>query len=138
MFDYCLYFNTTALARQLESEWSRAFLPFGLTPPQAFMLRLVLSKPGLMQYEIANALTISRPTATRALDGLKAKGYIERRASESDGREQAIFPTASAIDIHESLNQASVQVGKRLKKLLGADVFSAAVAKIRDVRTALK
>ena len=87
MFDHCLYFNTTALARQLEREWAKAFEPFGLTPPQAFMLRAILDQPGLMQSEIARTLTIARPTATRALDGLMAKGLIERRSSARDGRE---------------------------------------------------
>lgn len=138
MFDHCLYFNTTALARQLESEWTRAFEPFGLTPPQAFMLRAVLDKPGLKQYEIASAMTISRPTATRALDGLKEKGLIERRSSEHDGREQCVFPTATAIALHASLNEASAKVSKRLKKLLGADVFADTVTRISGVRSALK
>jgi MarR family transcriptional regulator, temperature-dependent positive regulator of motility len=138
MFDQCLYFNTTALARQLESEWTNAFEPFDLTPPQAFLLRVVLDQPGLKQYEIANTLTISRPTATRALDGLKAKGLIERRSSESDGREQCIFPTAPAIAMHASLNESSLQVSKRLKKLLGADVFADTVTKIRGVSFVLK
>ena len=138
MFDHCLYFNTTALARQLENEWARAFAPFDLTPPQAFMLRAILDQPGLRQYEIASAMTISRPTATRALDGLKAKGLIERQSTESDGREQAVFPTAAAIAMHASLNEASAKVGKRLKKLLGADVFADTVSKISGVRSALK
>src|SRR5882724_3934319 len=47
VFDHCLYFNTTALARLLEREWTAAFAAFELTPPQAFMLRLVLDQPGL-------------------------------------------------------------------------------------------
>ncbi|WP_283742932.1 MarR family transcriptional regulator [Sideroxydans sp. CL21] len=138
MFDHCLYFNTASLARQLESEWAQAFKPFDLTPPQAFLLRAVLDRPGLTQCEFADAMTISRPTATRALDGLKEKGLIERRSTERDGREQAIYPTAPAIAMHASLNEASVQVSKRLKKLLGPDVFADTVTKIRDVRSALK
>ena len=69
MFDQCLYFNTTALARVLEREWTKAFKPFGLTPSQAFMLRAILDKPGLLQSELAAGLAISRPTATRSLDG---------------------------------------------------------------------
>jgi MarR family transcriptional regulator, temperature-dependent positive regulator of motility len=138
MFDHCLYFNTTALARQLEKEWVKAFEPFGLTPPQAFLLRAILDQPGLLQREFAQGMVISRPTATRALDGLMAKGLIERRSSGHDGREQSIFPTASAVSMHVSLNEASVQVGKRLKKMLGADVFADTVKKIRGVRSALK
>ena len=138
MFDHCLYFNTTALARQLEKEWAKAFEPFGLTPPQAFLLRAILDRPGLLQREFAEGMVISRPTATRALDGLMTKGLIERRSSAHDGREQSIFPTPSAIAMHASLNEASVQVGKRLKKLLGTDVFTDTVNRIRGVRSALK
>jgi DNA-binding MarR family transcriptional regulator len=138
MFDHCMYFNTTSLARQLESEWARAFEPFGLTPPQAFMLRVVLDQPGLMQHELARVMTISRPTATRALDGLKAKGLIERRSSARDGREQSVFPTEAAIAIHAVLHEASVQVSKKLKTLLGEETFAETVGRIREVSTALK
>ncbi len=102
------------------------------------MLRMVLDQPGLMQHELARAMTISRPTATRALDGLKAKGLIERRSSARDGREQSIFPTAPAIAMHASLNEASIQVSKRLKKLLGEDAFAETVSRIRKVSTTLK
>ena len=124
MFDSCLYFNTTALARLLEREWAQAFAHHGLTPPQAFMLRLVLEKPGSLQRELADELTISRPTATRALDALEGKGLIERRASERDGREWAIHPRPKAVAIKADLNQSSGAVTARLKKLLSAGVFS--------------
>jgi len=138
MFEHCLYFNTTALARQLEKEWSEAFAPFGLTPPQAFMLRTVLEKPGLLQREIAESMAISRPTATRALDGLAAKGFIQRTSSERDGRERAVQPTPVAIEIHADLNEASRAVTARLQKELEPDVFADTVSKIRGVRSALK
>jgi len=78
MFDHCMYFNTAALARRLEQEWALAFKPFDLAPPQAFMLRAVLETPGALQFELADVLAISRPTATRALHGLAAKKMIVR------------------------------------------------------------
>jgi MarR family transcriptional regulator, temperature-dependent positive regulator of motility len=137
MFEHCLYFNTTALARQLEREWADAFAPFELTAPQAFMLRTVLDKPGLLQREIADSMAISRPTATRALDGLAAKGFIQRMGSEHDGREQTVHPTPAAIAIHADLNEASRAVAKRLKKVLGQECFADTVSKIRNVRSAL-
>jgi len=137
MFDHCLYFNTTALARVLEREWSRAFKPFGLTPPQAFMLRVILEKPGLLQNALATALTISRPTATRTLDGLQDMGLAERRPTETDGREYAIFPTAAAQELKEPLNAASAAVTQRLKKELGASQFKETVEKVRVTRNSL-
>lgn len=137
MFDGCLYFNTTALARLLEREWTAAFAGFELTPPQAFMLRLVLDQPGLSQRELAEAMTIARPTATRVLDGLEARKLVRRRAGEEDGREQRIHPTATAEAIRDGLNAASGNVTRRLKQLLGPQVFDQTVGKIRAARAAI-
>jgi DNA-binding MarR family transcriptional regulator len=138
MFDHCLYFNTNALARRLEREWAAAFEPYDVTPPQAFLLRAVLDKPGLAQRELASSLVISRPTATRALDGLEAKGLIERRESGQDGREYFIHATAKARAIHAGLNEASGKVTRRLKKLVGEAAFAETVEKVRSVSSALK
>lgn len=138
MFDHCMYFNTAALARRLEREWALAFKQFGLAPPQAFMLRAILAAPGALQFELANTLAISRPTATRALDGLAAKKMIIRQPTDQDGRHMAVYPTANAIAIASNLNEASAKVTKRLKKLLGDATFAGVVEEIRGVRSALK
>jgi DNA-binding MarR family transcriptional regulator len=137
MFDQCLYFNTSALARRLEREWAEAFEPFGVTPPQGFMLRAVLDRPGLLQHELADALSIARPTATRVLDGLEARGYIERRRVPGDGREVAIFPTAAARELKQGLNDASGEVTAKLKAQMGGPAFADTVSRIRAVRSAL-
>lgn len=138
MFDYCLYFNTTALARRLEKEWAQAFSPFGLTPPQAFMLRIILDHPSMLQSEVASGMAISRPTATRTLHGLAEKGLIERRNSTRDGREQTIHPTAAALAIHAALNEASGKVTRRLKRRLGEGAFTETVTQMRGIRAALE
>ena len=138
MFSKCLYFNTTALARLLEREWTRAFQQFDLTPPQAFMLRAVLDQPGQSLSELASSMAISRPTATRALDGLSAKRLVERSPSVRDGREIAVHPTASARALHSELNRASAGVTARLKRLLGDQSFADAVSTIRQVRTRIE
>ena len=138
MFEHCLYFNTTSLARQLEREWTGAFKPFGLTPSQAFMLIVVLDKTPLLQSELAKEMNISRPTATRALDGLERLSLIKRLPSEKDGREQEIHPTKKAMEMKDAINSASVAVAKRLKKSLGTSHFEEAVDQIRGISSALK
>lgn len=138
MFEQCLYFNTTSLARQLERKWTSAFKPFGLTPSQAFMLRVVLDKAPLLQSELAREMNISRPTATRALDGLERLGLIKRLASEKDGREQEIHPTKKAVEMKEAINAASGAVTKRLKKVLGTNHFEDVVGQLRGISSALK
>lgn len=138
MFEHCLYFNTTALARRLEREWVQAFAPFDLSPPQAFMLRAIMARPGLLQRELADELSIARPTATRALDFLQDKGLVERRGHAGDGREVGLHPTDKAIALHDALNEASGAVTRKLKKELGTAVFTDTVVRIRGVRSALE
>lgn len=138
MFDHCLYFNTSALARRLEQEWSAAFDAFDLTPPQAFMLRVVLARPGLLQRDLAAELSIAKSTATRALDVLAAKGYIVRHNGQGDGREKCVFPTPQAVAVHAALDAASGVVTTRMRTLLGSAEFTDMVAKMKGVRSALE
>ena len=137
MFDHCLYFNTTALARLVEREWTLAYKPFDLTPPQGFVLRAVLNKPGLLNRELAELLGIARPTATRLLDNLDAKKLIERRPSEGDGREWNIFPTEAARALKVPINKASAEVAKRLREQIGEARFDEVVGSMRQIRNTL-
>jgi DNA-binding MarR family transcriptional regulator len=138
MFDHCLYFNTTALARVVEREWAQAFKPLGVTPPQGFLLRLVLAQPGLSQYEIAEALTISRPTATRLIDGLQALGLVERRDAQHDARHWSVHPTARGRALEDALNSASGSVTRHIQQHVGKENFVETVGKVRAVCSALK
>lgn len=137
MFDHCMYFNTSALARRLDREWGEAFAPFRLTPPQGFMLRAIIERPGMVQSELALEMSIARPTATRALDGLERLGLMERRPRESDGREVAVYPTRKGAALRGGLNEAAAAVTKRLQRLVGEDVFSDTVSRVKSIRSAL-
>ncbi|QWE22621.1 MarR family transcriptional regulator [Polynucleobacter sp. AP-Jannik-300A-C4] len=133
MFEQCLYFNTTSLARKLEREWTIAFKPFGLTPSQAFMLRVILEKPQSYQNALAKEMNITKPTASRGLDGLEKLGLIERRPSPDDAREIEVHPTRKAKAMKDGLNAASGEVTKKFKKLLGSDEFLDVVGKLRGI-----
>ena len=137
MFDACLYFNTAALARRLERLWAEAFALFVLTPPQAFMLRALLREPGLLQGQLAKGMAISRPTATRALDGLAAKGLVTRSPSAADGRETVLHPTPEAERLRAALDEASGLVTAQLRAVLSDATFDTTVGQIRSVRQAL-
>jgi DNA-binding MarR family transcriptional regulator len=137
MFDHCLYFNTTALARVLDRQWTQAFKAFDLTPAQAFMLRMILEKPGLLQRELAEALMIARATATRTLDGLEKKELIARM-NTADGREFALHPTVKAKALKDKINSASGEVTKRLKHELGAEYFEQTVKRVKSICAVIK
>jgi DNA-binding MarR family transcriptional regulator len=102
------------------------------------MLRVVLDKAPLLQSELALEMNISRPTATRCLDGLERLTLIKRVSSEKDGREQEIHPTKKAMEIKDAINAASGAVTKRLKKVLGTKHFEDVVGQLRGISSALK
>jgi DNA-binding MarR family transcriptional regulator len=138
MFEQCLYFNTTALARLLEREWTQAFKPFGLTPSQAFMLRVVLDKGGLLHSHLADEMSLTRSTVSRTVDGLEKLGLIVRAATGNDGRETEIRPTAKAQALKDKINAASAEVTKKLKKMLGAKEFESAVLQMRNISASIR
>ncbi len=137
MFESCLYFNTTSLARHLEREWTVAFKPFGLTPPQAFMLRVVLAYPKITGTDLSMRLNISKATCSRTVNGLMALGLLDKIQADEDGRVYGLYPTKAALDIHEAINQASAHVTKRIKKVIGAQTFEDAVKVLRAIGATL-
>jgi len=137
MFEQCLYFNTTSLARKLEREWTLAFKPFGLTPSQAFMLRVILEKPQSYQNALAKEMNITKPTASRGLDGLEKLGLVERFPSEADAREMEVHPTKKAKVLKNEINNASAEVTKKFKRLLGTNEFLDVVGKLKGISEVL-
>jgi DNA-binding MarR family transcriptional regulator len=137
MFDHCLYFNSAALARLVEREWTAAYAPFDLTPPQGFVLRVVLASPGCLASQVADMLGIARPTATRLVDNLCQKKLVERRQGKSDGREWCLYPTAAGKALDKPINAASANVAKTLRGRIGTGLFDTTVSSMRDVRKAL-
>ncbi|TAN51046.1 MAG: MarR family transcriptional regulator [Rhodospirillales bacterium] len=138
MFEHCLYFNTSSLARQLEREWTKAFKPFGLTPAQAFMLRVVLEKAPISLTALADELNITKATCSRTADGIEKAGYVLRFQADQDGRSQELVPTQSAKQIKDRLNQAGGEVTKKIKRSIGNGEFENTVAKLRWISSALR
>lgn len=138
MFEHCLYFNTASLARRLEREWAKAFKPFGLTPAQAFMLRVVLEKSPISLTALASALNIAKATGSRSADGLENSGFIKRLQTDEDGRGCDIVPTRAAREIQAELNLASAEVTKRIKRAIGDEEFETVVSRLRAISSAIE
>lgn len=138
MFEECLYFNSNALARTVSRVWSDAYKPFDLSPPHAFLLRIVLAKPGLMPRELAKELSLSRSTITRFLDSLEKRDFLVRKMTTQDGREVQIYPTKTAVEIHEKLDQTGRNLSKRMGKIVGQDDISQTVSNLRKLKAILE
>ena len=61
----------------------RVLEPQGLTPAKLTALMLIRANPGCDQSALARALSINRSSAMKLINGLTARGLIERRAGRN-------------------------------------------------------
>ncbi|NIK67809.1 MULTISPECIES: MarR family transcriptional regulator [unclassified Paenibacillus] len=91
--DHSIGFLLGATYRKLTNFFSARIKEFGLTPEQWAVLYRVREKDGLIQKEIADRAGKDKPTTTRILDSLEAKGFVTKRASEHDRRSFQVYIT---------------------------------------------
>ena len=137
MFEECLCFNSNALARTVSRIWKDAYSQFDLSPPHAFLLRVVLAKPGLLPRELAEELNLSRSTITRFLDSLEQRDLLIRKPTAEDGRELQVYPTRTAKAMHKKLDSTGEDLTKLMGKIMGKEEVSQTVAKLRKLQKSL-
>lgn len=138
MFERCLYFNTVALARDVDRIWNEAYSELSLIPSHAYLLRLVLARPGLSPSEIGRELNLEKSTVTRFVDRMVDAGYLAR-ATGSGGRGsgQQIFATDRAKEISERLEAIGEELYARMTALVGEEELKQYAGLARTVRSRL-
>ncbi len=137
MFEECLYFNSNALARTVTRIWTEKYRQFNLSPPHAFLLRLVLARPGMFPRELAEELNLTRSTITRFVDSLEKQDLLVRQTTGSDGREVQIFPTQKAEKIKTQLNDTGKDLTQLMKDVLGNEELSDVVSTLRQIKKSI-
>ena len=135
MFERCLYFNVNALARKVNRVWDQAFADLGLSPSHAYLLRLVLSKPGISQKEIAGELRLEKSTVTRFIDALEDRGYLKRNKV---GREQIVSATSTAVKMEKELNRRGDALYLRMIHDIGKTALVGLVGQLRETSKKLR
>ncbi|MCS0497445.1 MarR family winged helix-turn-helix transcriptional regulator [Ancylobacter mangrovi] len=109
---------------------ARKLHEFGLFPGQETVLKLLAESDGRTMTELASALQVRPPTASKTVGRLSAQGLLARRAAEGDARLVRVYLTdegraraQSIDDIWTSLEDTMVsgldgKDRKRLRKLL--------------------
>ena len=138
MFEQCLYFNSNALARTVSRIWAEAYKKFDLSPPHAFLVKVVLSNSGISPRGLAEDLNLSRSTVTRFLDSLEKNGFVRRESVGKDGREIQVYPTTKAENIRDQLDETRTELMERISTLLGTEEMPKTVATLRKTRSALE
>ncbi len=119
--------HTARLQRALSA---RLLSDLGLFPGQESVLKLLSEEDGRTMGDLAAALRVRPPTASKTVARLTTQGLVERRTSDGDGRIVRVFLTeqgaerAGSIDGIWELMETEITAGldgkerKRLRKLL--------------------
>ncbi|MGH1540222.1 MAG: MarR family winged helix-turn-helix transcriptional regulator [Arenicella sp.] len=138
MFERCLYFNSNTLSRLTTKVWKKAYSKLGLSPAHAYLLRLVIEQPGLVQRDIALELNLEKSTLTRFIDKLVEEGYLKRTSPESGNhREQAIFPTQKTQDIADSLQSIGDDLYQKMQQAIGEQELRDLILNLRKINKLL-
>ncbi len=133
MFDRCLYFNTNHLARTIGKIWQDAFSELGLAPAHAYLLRLVIEQPGMVQKDIATELHLEKSTITRFVDKMVEQDYLIRKMADSgNNREQQIHPTSKAIKLGVKLQEIGNSLYQKMTESIGEKELKKLVKTIRN------
>jgi DNA-binding MarR family transcriptional regulator len=79
-------------------QFSARFDDYQLRPAEYSALALIEANPGSKQIEIAKALGIKRANFVALINGLAARGLVERRLPADDRRSQALHLTVQGAE----------------------------------------
>ncbi len=88
-------------------------LPFGLTPLQATVLRILAREDGLDQLSLASRAKVDPSTTKDVLRRLEANGAIIRIRSEVDRRMQLVYLTEHGRQLLKDSTPAAHEAAKR-------------------------
>lgn len=113
------------LSAQLDGAMDEALAPHGLTLQQFAIVMSLVENDGLTQREIGARFRAPAYAITRAIDGLEADGFLQRRAHPTSRRTNTVHATAKSLQmvpdliaIIEDVNgrlMASLADGKRVE-----------------------
>lgn len=91
-----------------------AFSAYGLTGPQANVLRLVWLQDGIEQRELQDRVGVTGATLTGIVDGLVERELVARRLSPDDARVKQIFLTARGRTVSTELSDIMTRLHTQL------------------------
>ncbi|BDU77334.1 MarR family winged helix-turn-helix transcriptional regulator [Mesoterricola sediminis] len=124
---------TVVRSRLRQVSW-RLLAPYGVTPQQYQVLRVLSDAPGLCHSDLAGALGLDKPTATRILQNLRRKGWVEARACPGHGRRLHLELTEAGLALVGRLDAFR----KTVREGLEADMSPAERQAVRDLLFKLK
>jgi DNA-binding MarR family transcriptional regulator len=124
------YLSILRTASELSYAVDQFFRPFGITPSQYNVLRILrgAGTDGLCRNEISDRMVTATPDMSRLLDRMERAGWVQRERAEDDRRQVSTTITKSGIKLLDKLETPTHDFVTRL--------FSGAA--VSDLKTVLK
>jgi DNA-binding MarR family transcriptional regulator len=88
-----VWFRLIRLEARMSAAIGDRLRAIGVSIPQTDVLTTLGEEEGVSQQELAKRLYVTKGNISGLIDRLAAAGFVERRASESDRRQHAIYLT---------------------------------------------
>jgi DNA-binding MarR family transcriptional regulator len=85
-----------------------------ITPSQFRALRVLMRQDAMRPSELSEHLRIAPRSTTEVLDGLEAKGLVERQPDPQDRRATLVVPTARGTDVGANISSATGSDAERV------------------------
>jgi MarR family transcriptional regulator, organic hydroperoxide resistance regulator len=102
----CISFLVGKAGQQIARRARDKLAPWGVTPPQYAVLKVLWDQDGQSGAAIGARLVIDSATITGVIDRLAAAGLLERRADGGDRRVHRLFLTARGRELQVPLDAA--------------------------------
>jgi DNA-binding MarR family transcriptional regulator len=94
--------------------------PHGFHPREFGLMTVVMRRPGITQQELAGLAQIDPSTMVAVLDGLEARGLLERRVNADDRRRRAVhLTTQGERELADLQREAQKTLARFLEPLSG-------------------
>ncbi|MFX3632837.1 MAG: MarR family winged helix-turn-helix transcriptional regulator [Candidatus Pristimantibacillus sp.] len=121
--DHSIGFLLGIAHRKLTNLFMLRIKQFDLTPEQWSVLYRVREEDGLIQKDLAIRSGKDKPTTTRILDVLEAKGYITKQAGKQDRRSFHVFITEQGTAIADAIEPIEYQTVQDVSETLSDEEY---------------
>jgi DNA-binding MarR family transcriptional regulator len=104
---FSAFMRTSHAHRQL---MARKMATYGVHPSQMFCLRAIAHSDGITQRDLAEQLSIARPTLTVMVQKMERAGLVERASDSTDQRFTRIHLSAQGRSLHEAMHEIMAEV----------------------------
>jgi DNA-binding MarR family transcriptional regulator len=117
--EQCISFLVGKAAQQMARRARDKLSPWGVTPPQYAVLRVLWEQDGQPGAAIGTRLVIDSATLTGLIDRLEGAGLLDRRADGDDRRVHRLFLTERGRALQAPLDRAMDQLNAEVDADLG-------------------